>query len=88
MKVRAIICRVASVEATTLLGGAAGLIFFPDASKFWMDFALAHAGGGFIFLGTHAILGEILKHHKALVLSSFGAGFGVIGLFVLLRHLM
>jgi zinc transporter ZupT len=30
-------------------------------------------------LGWHAVLGEISKHHKALVLVSFGIGFGVIG---------
>ena len=40
-------------------------------------------GGGFLFLATHAVLGEILKHHKALVLGSFGAGFALIGAFAL-----
>jgi zinc transporter ZupT len=76
-----IISYVMAVESTTLLGGAAGLIFFPTVSHFWIHMALAHAGGGFLFLATHAVLGEILKHHKALVLGSFGAGFALIGTF-------
>ena len=72
-----------SVEATTLLGGAAGFIFFPNVSAFWLAMALAHAGGGFLFLATHAMLGEIVKHHKGLVLGSFAAGFALIGAFAL-----
>jgi len=78
-----IILSVMGVEATTLLGGAAGLIFFPTVSPFWISIALAHAGGGFLFLATHAVLGEILKHHKSLVLGSFAAGFALIGAFAL-----
>jgi ZIP family zinc transporter/zinc and cadmium transporter len=80
---KGIICRVMAVEATTLLGGAVGLVFFPTVSPFWISIALAHAGGGFLFLATHAVLGEILKHHKALVLGSFAAGFTLIGAFAL-----
>ena len=74
-----IIYYVMSVEATTLLGGAVGFIFFPNASAFWLAIALAHAGGGFLFLATHAMLGEIVKEHKGLVLGSFGAGLALIG---------
>jgi zinc transporter ZupT len=84
---KGIILRVLAVEATTLLGGVIGWLFFPQASSFWIAVALAHAGGGFIFLATHAVIGEILKHHKALVLASFGAGVGLIGVFVLFLHL-
>ncbi len=84
---KGIILRVLGVEATTLLGGVMGWLFFPHASPFWISAALAHAGGGFIFLATHAIIGEILKHHKALVLSSFGIGVGLIGVFVVFLHL-
>ena len=79
-----ILLRVMAVESTTLLGGAVGLLFLKSVSQFWL--ALAHAGGGFFFLATHAVIGEILKHHKALVLTSFGAGFGAIGLFTVLLH--
>jgi zinc transporter ZupT len=84
---RGIILRVLAVESTTLLGGLLGWLFFPHASDFWISAALAHAGGGFIFLATHAIIGEILKHHKALVLACFGTGVGLIGAFVVLLHL-
>jgi zinc transporter ZupT len=70
-----------------LLGGAVGLLFLKSVSQFWLALALAHAGGGFFFLATHAVIGEILKHHKALVLTSFGTGFGAIGLFTVLLRL-
>jgi len=81
LKRKTIISYVVSVEATTLLGAAVGLIFFPTAPPVWISVALAHAGGGFLFLAIHAVVGEILKHHKALVLGSFGAGFALIGAF-------
>jgi zinc transporter ZupT len=77
------IAYVASVEATTLLGGAAGFILFPNASPVWLAIALAHAGGGFLFLATHAMLGEIVREHKGLVLGSFAAGLALIGGFVI-----
>jgi zinc transporter ZupT len=85
---KAILLRVIAVESTTLLGGAVGLLFLPSVSQFWLAVALAHAGGGFLFLATHAVIGEILKHHKALVLTSFGAGFAAIGIFTLLLRLL
>jgi hypothetical protein len=85
---KAILVRVIAVESTTLLGGAIGMIFLPSVSQFWLAAALANAGGGFIFLATHAVIGEILKHHKALVLTSFAAGFGAIGIFTLLLRMI
>jgi zinc transporter ZupT len=81
-----ILLYVVGVETTTLLGGLLGWFVFPRVSEIWISAALAHAGGGFIFLATHAIIGEILKHHKALVLSCFGAGVALIGAFALLFH--
>lgn len=81
-----ILLYVLGVEATTLLGGVIGWAFFPQASDIWIAAALAHAGGGFIFLAIHAILGELLEHHKSLVLSCFGSGVALIGIFVLLLH--
>jgi zinc transporter ZupT len=71
---------VAAVEATTLLGGAIGWFFLRDVSPVWLDAIVAHVGGGFLFLAAHAVLGEILKHHKALVLTNFAAGLGAIGI--------
>jgi zinc transporter ZupT len=80
--------RVAAVESTTLLGGILGWLFFPQVSAVWLDAVVAHVGGGFLFLAVHAVLGEILKHHKALVLTSFAIGFGAIaGLTLMLRLL-
>jgi zinc transporter ZupT len=74
-----VILRVAAVEATTLLGGALGWLFLQRMSAVWLDAVVAHVGGGFLFLASHAVLGEIFKHHKALVLVSFGLGLSVIG---------
>lgn len=75
-----VIVRVAAVESTTVIGGVVGLVFLKDLSGPWIAIALAHAGGGFFFLALHAILGEIWKHHKGLVLANFGAGFAAIGI--------
>jgi len=78
--------QVAAVESTTILGGVLGMFVLNNVSDFWLAMALAHAGGGFLFLATHAVLGEILKHHKALVLANFFAGFGAIGAMILFFH--
>ncbi len=82
-----VIVRVAAVEATTLLGGVVGWFCLQRISIGWLDAVVAHVGGGFIFLAAHAVLGEILKHHKALVMSSFGLGFGTVGIVTLLLRL-
>jgi zinc transporter ZupT len=82
------LARVAAVEATTLLGGVLGLVFLPHITAFWLDAIVAHVGGGFLFLAIHAVLGEILKHHKGLVLGNFALGLGAIAtLSLLLRFL-
>ena len=80
--------RVAAVESTTILGGIVGWVFFRQVSPFWLDATVAHVGGGFIFLAVHAVLGEILKHHKALVLTNFSVGFGAIAVVTLLLRLL
>jgi zinc and cadmium transporter len=81
------IFRVAAVESTTLLGGFAGLFLLRNVSEVWLAILVAHAGGGFLFLAAHAILGEIIKHEKALVLTSFAVGFGLIAALVLVLRL-
>jgi zinc transporter ZupT len=78
---------VAAVESTTILGGLVGWLFLHNASNFWLALALANAAGGFFYLGVHAVVGEILKHHKALVLANFAAGFAVIASLILYFHL-
>ena len=78
---------VAAVESTTILGGLLGWFVLRDVSQLWLALALANAGGGFFYLALHAVLGEIFKHHKALVLGSFAAGFATIAALILYFHL-
>ena len=79
---------VAAVEATTLLGGIVGFFLLASTSTFWLNLFMAHVGGGFLYLAAHAVLGEMLKHGKGLVLKSFSLGVGLIGgLNILLRTL-
>src|SRR5436189_6023679 len=66
---------VAGAEATTLLGGLIGYFFLANISTFWLGLIMAEVGGGFIYLAAHAVLGEMLKHGKQLVLASFSVGF-------------
>src|SRR5882762_11032910 len=69
---------VAAVEATTLLGGVIGYFFLTNISIFWLGLIMAHVGGGFFYLATHAVLGEMLKYGKRIVLTSFAAGIALI----------
>src|SRR5438034_7618902 len=69
---------VATVEATTLLGGAIGMFWLGKVSIFWLGLIMAHVGGGFLYLATHAVVGEMLKHGKKLVLTSFSIGIALI----------
>jgi zinc transporter ZupT len=71
---------VATVEATTLLGGLIGIFLLAKASTFWLGLIMAHVGGGFFYLAAHAVLGEMLKHGKKLVLTSFSMGVSLIAL--------
>ena len=79
---------VAAVEATTLLGGVIGYFFLTNISILWLGLIMAHVGGGFIYLATHAVIGEMLKHGKKLVLTSFVLGVALIAVLnVVLRML-
>jgi zinc transporter ZupT len=69
---------VAAVEATTLLGGVIGVFFLSNISLFWLGLLMSHVGGGFFYLATHAVLGEMLKHEKKLVVTSFLLGIALI----------
>ena len=71
---------VAAVEATTLLGGAIGFFFLGKTSSFWLGLFMAHVAGGFLYLAIHAVLGEMLKHGKGLVLKSFSLGVALIAI--------
>src|SRR5881392_1472676 len=71
---------VAAVEATTLLCGVIVYFFLSHISTFWLGLIMAHVGGGFFYLAVHAVLGELIKHGKTLVLTSFSAGLALIGI--------
>src|SRR5438552_12714095 len=71
---------VATVEATTLLGGAIGMLWLGKVSTFWLGLIMAHVDGGFLYLATHAVVGETLKHGKKLVLTSFSIGVALIAI--------
>ena len=75
---RAALGWVAAVEATTLVGGVLGYFCLTKVSTFWLGLIMAHVGGGFIYLAAHALLGEMLKHGKKLVLTSFSLGVALI----------
>ena len=65
---------VATTEATTLAGGAIGFFLLNHTSLFWLALIMAHVGGGFIYLAAHALLGEMMRHGKQLVVTSFSIG--------------
>jgi zinc transporter ZupT len=69
---------LAAVEGTTLVGGVIGYFFLSNISMFWLGLIMAHVGGGFVYLAAHAVLGEMLRHGKKLVLISFAAGIALI----------
>ena len=69
---------MAAVESTTLLGGVIGYFFLTKISILWLGLIMAYVGGGFIYLATHAVIGEMLKHGKKLVLTSFALGVALI----------
>ena len=71
---------VAAVEATTLLGGVIGYFFMTNISTLWLGLIMAHVAGGFVYLATHAVIGEMLKHGKKLVLTSFALGVALIAI--------
>ena len=71
---------VAAVEASTLIGGVIGMLWLGHVSTFWLGLIMAHVGGGFVYLATHAVIGEMLKHDKKLVLTSFSIGVALIAI--------
>jgi zinc and cadmium transporter len=82
---------VALVESTTILGGLGGWFGLQNIPHEWLSLTislmLANACGGFLYLAIHAVLGEIFKHHKGLVLANFFAGLALIGGLILYFHI-
>jgi zinc and cadmium transporter len=63
------------VELVTVVGALSGYFFFEETfSPEIMGIVMSHISGGFIYLSFHAVLGEMLKNHKGLVITSFAAG--------------
>lgn len=70
-----ILTYVTLVELTTVLGALVGILLSDlNLSEFWFGIMMAHIAGGFVFLGLHAIKGELLQHHTKLVVFYFSAG--------------
>ncbi|HEY4755693.1 MAG TPA: ZIP family metal transporter, partial [Ignavibacteriaceae bacterium] len=70
-----IIMYVFAVEMVTVLGALLGSIVLKYyVSEVLISVVMSHISGGFIFLASHAVLGEMLKNHKKLVISSFSFG--------------
>ena len=70
-----ILIYVTLVELTTVVGALAGILISSlHISEFWFGIIMAHIAGGFIFLGLHAIKGELFEHHTKLVVFYFSIG--------------
>ena len=70
-----ILIYVFAVEMVTVLGAISGSIVLKSyMSEVLISGVMSHISGGFIFLASHAMLGEMLKNHRKLVISSFGIG--------------
>ncbi|HUA36804.1 MAG TPA: ZIP family metal transporter [Candidatus Sulfopaludibacter sp.] len=82
---------VAAVEAMTIIGGLLGWFALTNVPRSALELTLAlmlaNACGGFLYLAIHAVLGEIFKHHKTLVLGNFTAGFGLIAALIVYFHI-
>lgn len=75
---------VFAVEMITVLGAIAGSILLKYyVSEDLISIVMSHIAGGFIFLASHAVLGEMMKNHKKLVISTFSIG--LILIFVISR---
>jgi zinc transporter ZupT len=66
---------VVLVELTTVIGAFAGILLASlHITEFWFGIIIAHIAGGFIFLGIHAVKGELFEHHTRLVVTYFSIG--------------
>ena len=73
-KIRALLLTV-MLETSTILGwflGAYLLANYP--SRQYIDLAMLHIGGGFVYLAIHAVLNEAKKHSPKVVIGFSAAG--------------
>jgi zinc transporter ZupT len=74
-----ILISVTLVESITIVGAILGLYLFQSGiSPSFMAAVMAHIAGGFIYLALHAVMGEMLRNHKNLVIASFSLGLMII----------
>jgi zinc transporter ZupT len=70
-----IIIYVFLVELVTVLGAVTGFFLLTEGiSSVIMGMIMAHVAGGFVYLAIHAVLGEMVRNHKNLVITSFVLG--------------
>jgi len=63
------------VELVTIIGALTGLFLLNEGiSTVVMGIVMAHVAGGFVYLAIHAVLGEMFRNHKNLVVGSFAFG--------------
>lgn len=73
------------VELTTVLGTIVGHFSVGVGTvEFWLAFIEAHIAGGFVYLAFHALVGEVLKNHKGLVIGFFVLGMLLISISIFL----
>lgn len=69
------------LESSTLLGWVLGTFLVAGAAESkWFHWTLVHIGGGFIYLGLHAVLNESRKHSPWFIFVFFLAGIFTISL--------
>jgi ZIP family zinc transporter/zinc and cadmium transporter len=74
-----ILSYVLAIEMVTVLGAITGSVILKSyVSEFLISGVMSHIAGGFIFLASHAVLGEMLKNHKKLVIVTFSMGLIII----------
>lgn len=63
-------------EFTTVIGWAIGIWFLrQNLSADWIDLAMVHIAGGFVYLSLHAFINEVRDHSPRLVVVFFLIGF-------------
>ena len=84
-RVRAFFLTFLLETMTTVAGGIAGILFLLPSSSKWIGYVLGHVGGGFVFLVSHALLSEVIKHHpRNTILAALAGAFsiGILGFFL------
>ncbi len=72
------------VESATILGALFGVYFLKTGiSEYWAGMISGHIAGSFIYLSIHAVIGEIFRNHKKLIITAFGIGLAA--LFIITR---